>query len=329
MAFETGTPTDLQDLVSKLFTFLTGLTPAWVQDEFDGTNNYGTIHNSTSSVYVSFRWDDSPGTDLAIYHSLGWTTSLEPHQQDDDSGNGDTTTPINIDRRCNLLSSGPYTGYTFFASEAAPFYCHVVVEHSSGQFRHFGFGQMNKVGDWTGGEYCYGHHWAQGASSADVPTANAHAWGWDGIGTTTSIAGTIHAEGLDQQGASEKWIVLTGATTGGTDRAAVTRQVALGSSRSGLWTHYLSWLTTAQLNLYKPLIPIGAVFRDTSTSPDTWYLLGTQPDVAIINIANFSAGDDITVGSDTWRVFPWVRKQFLENDTEESRNAGIAYKNFA
>ena len=76
-------------------------------------------------------------------------------------------------------------------------------------------------------------------------------------------------------------------------------------------------------------MPLGVMFRDIAPAPDKWYWMGTQPDIAIINIGNYSPGDELTVGSDTWKVFPWVRKQFLDDETEETRHGGVAYKKTA
>ncbi len=325
MSYETGTATDIENLVGKLFTFATNADPGWTQDELDNTNNYGTMHIG-SDLYVSFRWDTTPETDLGLYQSLGWTASMEPHEQDDDSGNGDTGTPIDTERRVNFQDTGPYTAYHFFASDGAPRYIHAVVEVTSGVFRHFGYGTLNKFGDWTGGEYCYGHFWSQSTLNIDEPKAVAHSFGLDGSHNLNTGA-TLHVESLGSiQGANEKWMIFGSTTNGGTDTATEDRQVCYGGGRGGWWAYHLGWLEVSTINAYKPLIPIPVMVRDLNTAPDSLYYLGEQPDVALVNMANFNPGDTITVGSDTWFVFPWVRKQKLEVNTEESWNAGIAYK---
>jgi hypothetical protein len=42
--------------------------------------------------------------------------------------------------------------------------------------------------------------------------------------------------------------------------------------------------------------------------------------------ANIDPGQIINIAGDDWYFFPWIRKQFLQNDTEESWNAGVAYR---
>jgi hypothetical protein len=323
MSYATGTATSVENLVDILQTWASG-TAGWTVDEYSAANNRCSMHLGT--VYVHFKWEDS-GNYLAIYQSLGYVGTEEPWEHTDNSGVSDATSPYDGARHVNFLTAGSFTAYHFFAPSGAPYYIHVAVEPASGRFRHFGFGDLIKCGDWTGGEYCYGHFWDQGASGADVPNSALHSMMLDGLASGSTRSATIHAEGLPQQGVSEKWLVASSSgPTSGVDDNGEDRRTFIASTRCGLYSFYLSWIRNSQLNLYKPLAPIEVMFRDISTSPDTYYKLGSQPDVAIINMGNFNPGDEITLGGDTWKVFPWVRKQFLEDNTEESRNGGIAYK---
>lgn len=324
MAYATGSATDIEDLVSELDTFLTA--NGFTQDQLDTGNNYASWHETGGSLYFSVRWDSSPGEDLGIYQALGFAGAGAPHTQTDDSGQGATGLPLSSFRSVNLESSGPYTAYHFFTNASGD-YIHVAIEVDSGRFRHFGFGTLEKANDFTGGEYAYGHNWNQGTSQIDDPRNISNYFCLD-MGASAVQAGSLHVEGLPGMGGSEKWAVVFGGTpsTAGTDRAGENRVVAIGTARGGLWTHSLAWIRGSVLNVYIPLIPIEVMYRDTSTSPDTAYLLGRAPDLAIVNMNNFNNGDEISVGSDTWKIFSWVKKQFLQANTEESWNAGIAYK---
>jgi hypothetical protein len=326
MAYQTGTATDIGDLVSKLFTFATGLTTTpWTSDELDiVTKLQGTMHRG--NCYVSFRWDSTVETDLGLYQSLGWVTSKQAHEMTDDSGNGDTSVPINTGRRVNFGSTGPFTAYHFFASEGSQPCIYVVVEVSSGVFRHFGFGNIKKFGTWTGGEFVYGHTWDQGVS-ADNPGYSIHSFLLDGIYSGTSDGATIHAEGLDSQGASEKWAQLgSRAAPAGTDTAGEDRQVFGGGSRCGFWGNYLATIRYSSPQAFKPLITIPVIEFKQADTPDTWIWMGEMVDICICNMHAFTPGQSVTVGTDTWMVFPWVRKRYEQDDAQESWNAGVAYK---
>lgn len=326
MAYETGSATSMEDLISKLFTFATGLsTTPWTQDELDTGNDWGTIHRG--SMYVSFRWDTTD--ELGVYQSLGWTASQEPHQQDDDSGEGAAGAPT-TSRRVNFESAGPYTAYHFFAGEGSTPYIHIVVEVDSGRFRHFGFGNLKKLGSWTGGEYSYAHFWNQTAGGIDNPNSTLHSVGLEGVFASSSSVATLHMEDFEDQGVNEKWVVFSGvAVPAGTDRATETRRTVLGQWRGGLWGNYLAWIRYSTPNAYKPFAPMPVIYYDKNATPDTVRWIGEQPDVAVMNMASFTPGQSITIGSDTWMVFPLVRKQKLEVDTEESWMAGYAYKKIA
>lgn len=325
MAYQTGSATGIQDLLSKLFTFATGLTTTpWTQDEFNTTNLYATMHRG--SCYVSFRWDATTEEVFGIYQSLGYSgPSVTPENHTDDSGNSALAAPVTTQRRVDLQTSGSLTAYHFFAGEGSTPYIHIVIEYNSGLFRHFGFGNLIKFNDWTGGEYCYGGYWDQSTIYIDNPTSLLHAMGLDDSGVTDT-QGTVHCEDLPNQDAASKWGVLTASATTGLDTAGESRLQLRGGARSGTWGYALSWIPTSQLNAYKPLIPNEVIYFDTDASTDAWRWLGTQPDFAIVNMKNLAVGQEITIGSDTWQCFPWIRKQFTDGNVEESWNAGWAYK---
>lgn len=322
VVYETGTPSTILDLVQKLSTFARGLSTPWTEDELDLGNNRCTLHNG--SCYVSFAWDASPSTDLGLYQSLGFTPGNAVYNHPNDSGNGDSTPGIiNTGRRVNFGAASGFVAYHFFG-ESTGTYIHVVVEVSSGVYRHFGFGNLVKHGTWTGGEYVYGHHWSP--SDLDNPAYASHSFGLDGTNANAEGA-TIHVEGLPEQGGSEKWGVCAYSSSAGTDRAGQTRRTTPGGARGGFWGYQLSWFPYSSPNAYKPLMPIPVVFYDQSAAPKTWRWLGTWPDVAMVNMSSFSPGQEISVGvGETWMVFPWVRKQYLLTNTQESWNAGIAYR---
>lgn len=329
MAYETGVATSAEDLVSKLFTFLTSgviFTTPWTQDNLDIGTNKASIH--LDNCYVHFQWTDSPGNAIAVCQSLGFIlagTAIDAHTND--SGNGLPT--ITTERRAQFGVAGPWTKYHFFAYEGANPAVYVVVEESPGIFRHaFGFGNAIKYNDYTGGEFAYGCYWSQNANDIDVPSAQWHALLLDGCNSASQelLGGTMHVEGMPNGPASHKWGVFVNDTVASNDGDGNRRVILFGASRGGPWVRELSWMRSSQLNSYKILMPITIWYRDTLDTPDEVIPLGEMPNVAMVNMANFSPGEEITVGSDTWMVFPWVRKQRLDAGTEESRHGGYAYK---
>lgn len=332
MAYETGTPSSTQDLMQKLSTFAQGLsTTPWTEDNLDLVFDKLSLH--LGNCYVHFKWDSTAQTTIGMFQSLGFAGSgADQDAHTNDSGNGDDpgVAPVVTERRVDFGVAGPYTAYHFFAGEGDEPYIHVVVEVTSGVFRHFGFGNLVKTNDWTGGEYCYAHLWDSGAAYTDNPTSPNHTFMLDGITASylVALAATVHVEGMPNGPTSHKWGACCnlGKSAAGNDGDGNGRCPLFGSSRSGLWGFTLLWMNYSHINSYKALVPIVLCYRDTDETPDEILWLGQMPEVGLINHANFDPGDEITVGSDTYMIFPWVRKQTLGADTQESRNGGIAYK---
>lgn len=329
MAYETGVASSAEDLIGKLFTFLTDggiFTTPWTQDNLDNTGNKASIH--LGSCYVHFQWTDSPGNAIAVAQSLGFIsagTGIDGHTNDSGNGNGSITS----ERRAQFNVAGPWTAYHFFAYEGDNPAVYVLVEESTGIFRHaFGFGNAVKYGDWTGGEFAYGCFWNQGASYIDDPGSVWHTLLLDGsnVASQESLGGTMHVEGLPNAPTGHKWGVFVNDTVAFNDGDGNGRAILFGASRGGPWTWELAWMQSSHLNAYKILLPITLWYRGTLDTPDEVIPLGEMPNVAVVNMANFSPGDEIAVGSDTWMVFPWVRKQYLAAGTEESWHGGYAYK---
>lgn len=327
MAYQTGTSLTIEDLMQQLSTFLQA--NGWTED-FATTGDPGRIAYSKNNIFVAFQYTEATdGGTLACYQSLSNDDSVNVFDSTGDSGAGvRSTSPSAFDtgRSCNLIA-GPHAAYHFFEQDSGPAYCHIVLEVDTNRFRHFGFGELEKIGDWTGGEYCYGHFWAQAISQIDSPINAGHAFLLDGnSGVSINGKATIHVE--DQPESGTIWGAVGGRQPFpmSNDPAGNPRLPVIGGSRGGIVAPVMSQFRSSQLTAFKPLLPQPVLVADTTGSPDTYRLLGTHPDSRIINIANLDPGEIFLVAGESWFAFPWVRKQFLQNNTEESWNGGVAYR---
>lgn len=334
MAYQTGTSTSIEDLMQQLSTFLQA--NGWTEDfaTLEVLGFPGNIAFSKNGIFVAFQYTEpTDGGTLAIYQNFSNDNSSSVWLSTGDSGQlgNNSLTLTSLDNgRCINLVAGPHAAYHFFEQNANPAYCHIVLEVETNRFRHFGFGELEKIGDWIGGEYCYGHFWAQNVTLIDAPAAGSHGIGMDGgsISVGTSKYASMHARGQPEQAAGDRW-ALIGASANfpvGQDRAGNDRLPCIGSIRGGIIAPYMSQFRLSQLTAFKPLLPIPILVSDSFGAPDTARLMGTQPDVRVINIANLDPSETFIIAGETWFIFPWVRKQFLLNDTEESHNAGLAYR---
>jgi hypothetical protein len=198
MSYETGSATSPEDLLTKLNTFLTG-APGWTAELF----TTGTKRAIWSKVGVSAKifvsWDaDNIG--LAMIQQAASPVDQPLLSQ---IGSEFISNTLTSNRYCNVMP-GPYPSYHFFEDDD---YIHVVVEKDSGVYRHFGWGQLLKLGKWTGGMYVYGHYWSQTATTIDVPTNTNHAAELSGINlNNTTRGGGIHAVGLPDQNPGTKYL---------------------------------------------------------------------------------------------------------------------------
>lgn len=329
MAYQTGTATDMADLLSKLCTF--AVANGWTQDQFDTANGRVALHKG--SVYVSGRWLVATPLHLSIHQALGYTGGLEPGAHPDDSGNGYNTDASHanaslLGERCVAnLGNGAYPSYYFFENDASPAYIHVVVEISTDIFTHFGFGNLNKIGTWTGGEYTYGQFRTQTGSGQAIAVLDTGFL--DGLFSDASNNGrrgaTLHCEGLPGQAGTTKWGQVWGnrTSTPPTDNAGNAKSDIQGGFRSGPVGRAFGYFNAGTTSGLMPWYSIGLFYLNRTTM--FGYALGDLPDMRGMNIRHFASKEEITVGSDIWVVFPWAQKT-TSALLNRSYNSGIAYK---
>lgn len=331
MAYETGTANSPGDLLVKLFDF--AQLQGWTVDQ-DITSDaqdpaHGAIHKN--NVYVSFIFFTNM---IKMYPARGFTGGGTFPGEHPESAYSDTSTSTNTGMRINELV-GPFSAYHFFEDDN---YIHIVVALSNGSYRHFGFGEMIKFGDWDGGEYFYSHFWSQSSSFIDTPNSTAHnaalttrpqvsvgtyarphfyAKKNDGTAMPGARAndafwfGCQNSKNIVNQTDGDGRLVNTGYIFGG-DGGFSAPVLPIGRSR---------------FNGFVGMTPIHFLNCDLTPSPDNMYLLGSAPDVRGVNIDATQGSNEYVIGSDTWLVFPMTRSTGSSTSNEEySADLGFAYK---
>lgn len=319
MSYETGTATDPEDLMSKLNTFLTG-TPGWTSELFSAVSNRAIWSKAGVSAKIFVQWDAN-NIGLSMIQDVASPIDQSLTNQ---VGSEHTADTITSNRYVNIVP-GPYPSYHFFEDDD---YIHVVVEKSSGIYRHFGWGQMLKLGKWTGGMYAYGHYWDQSTSNIDNPNQVAHLAAFNGVNANNSTRGAgVHAEGLPDAVGAEKYLRQTSNTGVVDDDGQNIGGFFPGGWIDGQNVHFMA-AGQSQLNGFKPLIPVPMYQWFLDSAPDRVRLLGYAPDIRHISLLGLNVAQEITVASDTWTVFPITRKgNFgLSFNQEQSYDYGIAYK---
>lgn len=143
MAYQTGTAKTLNELLTKLAEF--AQTQNWVIDK--AANNELYLHND-DGFWSCFLY--SGNNNFFTYVNTGFDKNKSVRDQPGSSRSNSFTS---IETATTQLHRGDYVSYDFFGSRQ---YLHVVVQIEAGKFRHFGFGTLDKEGDYVGGQYTFG-----------------------------------------------------------------------------------------------------------------------------------------------------------------------------
>lgn len=342
MSYTNQTTSSLADFISKLNTFLSG-TPGWTTTHIPASGVFAARKTGAGfDIGFASQWDTTSPSNLGIYQWTGgaYNSGVNPWEQTNDSGNGaaSTTNATLDDARFANITNTPAQFWCFEDDN----YFHCVVQLADAvNYVHFGAGLLDKFNDWTGGEYVYGHRKDTAFSGAQVLTIGNTTIALDGLLVNTSpglttgaelYAATIHAEGLAGQGGSEKWCVSMGGQSSanlGNDRqgSPQPRRHWLGGMRGGPWALNFGQFRGTLGRGLCPMYPVMSLYW--RRSPDEVYgPMGQMKDVRGVNVRDFSAGDEVTVGSDVWTVFPTCRKSTSDSTVNagESGYQGIAYK---
>lgn len=340
MAFIHETTSSVSDLVSKIDAFL--VANGWTQDQLStGTGKAAWSKPAVGSgIYTSVRWDTASPNALGIYQALGFSgTGIDPGNHTGDSGNGNVSgsDATLLLARHAPLTSAPIEYWGFEDDEYAHF---VVKTATTPAYVHFGMGRIDKIGDWTGGEYAYGFR----HSTAAVGTSASLKLGSTCIldGRTTDAASpdpssmepyvaTMHIEGFPGQAGTSKWAVVMGDQASadlGTDRAGNARIHVNGGFRAGAMARNYGRLAGTSEKGLIPMYPIMPVHW--RRSDDALFILGWMRDVRGVSLEHFAVEQEITIGSDTWQVFPTrIRYSGSGSTVGTSNYQGIAYRQVA
>ena len=328
MAFETGTATGPEDLLTKLETFIQSVSPQGFTIERPMTDRspYDFAISDGANLHVQLHGNGTTDR-IYVHQSTGFDDSGVPNEP------GQSQTSIINGHEINRMT-GPYTAYFFYANfdpAIGPLYVNVVVEFNAGEYRHFGFGQIEKFGSFSGGEYSHGHFWATG-SQDDINSIN-HRVAFDGIGTTGNTSRsrmfldvpTLSGWNGVVESPQSQW-GCPGNSAHGLDPSGANFMRIQWSSRQAYYMHHFYEVGgSSQFNGFKPMMPILCWLIDDDPTPDEYYLLGFAKDVRDISMDGVISGQQLTIGGDLWDVYPMGKKSLILG-SEITGLWGRAYK---
>lgn len=284
MAYETGGATNVDTLLQALATF--AAAQGWTV-HYNG-NRTGTGAGLGTAIIVSKGGQCH--TTFRTHLANRWVETVGH-----DAYNGALSTELQANRSTETRTNevnGPFQGYHFFAGNT---YLYVTVETTAGTFKHFGCGILEKFGTVSPGHFVYGTFWTMTQSPAYIsdPTNIRHAVPLGG-GEAMSGDGRYACRlRVDYDGNTNYW--------SGTDNRLTFMPRGMIET-----TAYQARLTVTSGYTQRAVLasPIW-----TLTRPDSYVsLAGIAPDFRLIMLDWLAPGDNLTLGSDVWKVFPVIRR---------------------
>lgn len=302
--YATGTPTSLADFLNSLATFCA--TAGWTVDHNGvelGSDYWLAVHKD--ACYLSYYVPPSNDR-VELYGGTGY------------SGGGGHAGQPNSSVNYSLLypaPPGPFTGYHFFSSAASGVdYLHTMLEYSANNFLHIHGGALNPVGGASPAIYTAGTQWsalAGGFSSTDAGPGVANFWPFSGEPDSVAFRALQIYATADSVA---RWFFP----------GNVSPARAVGAVRSGSRTVNAFFRTPNTLNQLVPFIPLSLYIERLAGGIFSY--VGDVYDMRWCSLANNPSKDEITIGSDTWKVFPVISRQPFGSPTASSGNYGFAFR---
>ena len=315
MAYTTSSATNLAGLLDAVRAF--ALSNGWTIDTHEAITDGMWLHLHLGTAHFDLYTDDTPvSSAYSPGLSIKGATGYDGLQDQLNQPGARTDTAVVV---TNDLTGGPFVAHHFFAGAD---FVHCVVEVSSGRFAHFGFGTLEKAGTYTGGEYMYGTRWyLESTTITPDPAAGGHYYPFASSGAQVRFT----ENDLDGTDKYKDWAVFStnplSATTYlravGWQPQSVNYNQDLVTQSEALQPNYFNGLSV--------LLPVPIICGRTNNLTS---VLGAPKEFRVINIQNLSASQTLTLGTDTWLVFPVKQKGPGKDGTTTPYSGfhGIAYK---
>jgi hypothetical protein len=287
MAYQQTTATSVEDLINKVATFASGL--GWTIDR-------NTIASGNRTVSISRAGSDYlhvfnvNTTELRLRASTGINTGLAVASQPG----------VSTAEALANCGAGPFATVFLFGDTTPAPYIHCSFDIGSGVFRHFTLGQLQKVGSWTGGTYFDAMNVSnRNLSGTDVdnnnPVSSFHHVLFSDIDTNNGAEGAVRC---DVDGNTNYFAPISAETN-------FTTPVIDGGATD---TRDQEGFFLSSVNSWSGVTPLRPIKLRVERASGFFSEIGYVPGMRLVNISRWAAGDEFSIGPDTWKVFPWWRQ---------------------
>lgn len=277
---------DAADMIDRIVSFAGANGWTVERNDLAGANRTATLRKPGVSDYVHLY--NTTATWVRMRISVGYDGALAPNQQPNVSG----------EMYCGL-HAGPYPRAFMFASGDQVWVSTAIAR--SGEYRHLTFGVLDKVGAYTGGTYIDGSRWGEGSFWANPSYNHAPFLQYTG---QAGVRGYVRAD-VPEDDRTDFFFGFAGSPSApNPDRLA---------SDAGTGTQALAGalVNLADRNAFSGRSVLHAIaLYVPRTGSQTYYSpIGVVHDVRYCSINKFEPEQEISIGSDTWKVFPLAAKR--------------------
>lgn len=246
------------------------------------------------------------------------------------------------------------TEWHIFSDASAGDHVHVVFRFSNGPnsdcYGHFSFGEVQKAG-LTYGSVNYATAGFRRGYAVDSSAGVVSAADWNSLNRSGNIfAGAVgenddgssqlstmtRATSAPHPNGTSGWpahdvVVEGGAAVWGKVGRLSDDQTGPNSTDAAFGLDFFGWAATPQpFSGAVTLMPIPLLMINGTGFANRMMWLGVFPNVRKCSMEGFNPGDEVTYGSETWKLFPLLRStpntELLTAFTVTSGRAGLAYK---
>lgn len=234
--------------------------------------------------------------------------------------------------------AGPYTKLFLFADTSPSAYVHAILEsNNAGEYYHMSLGMVDKLDAWTGGTYVDGTYWYN-QNSPSMPVhwysgSYTHAlfgndWGGNttplNSGTSTQyVFGGMRVD-IPADARVNAWAGFAAVPPTSITNTVAGYPVYSGISPSGqnpvggqLPPYISTGIVDSHLSIFAKAVDDNAFSNRSVFHPIEFTVgrvggyaspIGRAPGIRFCSIQKFTNGQEITIGSDVWKVFPMLKR---------------------
>lgn len=304
------TATGVEDLIDQIA--IAAAAEGWTVDQnvLVGSLRTVTLHKTGDYIHI---WNTAT-TSFYMRASTGFDSGETPDNQPGVS-------PSRANSNCG---AGPFGEVFFFADDSPAEHFHVVFNIDGIRYRHASFGMLDKFGTYTGGTYFDALNYDPSSTSSvnSTPYSIEHHQMFSCSSSSNSNAGGVRCD-MDSETDyfapfREPNSVSGPNATGGFGPESTGE---IGSYGDGYRTK--SGFYERSINVWTGRTPLQHI-QIRVQRPDNFYSpIGEVPNMRFLNMTRFVAGEEFTIGSDTYKVFPWVKQG---GTAPHSQQYAFAYK---